>query len=164
LGYTHYWYKVRELKQDSFDDFVRDFITILPNFRNVLEQNEGNDQALAINNQLVIFNGIQENSHETFYFDRVTRKGSYEQTNDSGKIFNFTKTARKPYDIAVCSALIIAKQHFGDSIEISSDGDNEEWTEAKILCQKVLGYGAYLNMGDYSKNLEATNEFKVITN
>jgi hypothetical protein len=56
---------------------------------------------------------------------------------------------RKPYDIAVCSALIIAKKHFGESIMISSDGDNEEWQESKALCQKVLGYGEYLNM-DYA--------------
>ena len=73
----------------------------------------------------------------------------FTQRDDDGMIFKFCKTAQKPYDIAVCSALIIAKRYFGESIMISSDGDNEEWKESKALCQKILDYGDNLNM-DYS--------------
>ena len=166
MGYTHYWYKVRELSQDSFNDFVRDFNKVLPNFKAVLDQ-EG-DQVLEINKDLVYFNGIGEQAHETFHFERVIEKRDFEQyENDDTKthLFDFTKTARKPYDIAVCSALIIAKKHFGSDIHISSDGDNEEWTESKALCQKILGYGDSLNMGNYDKDLKQSGEFvKILTN
>ena len=90
---------------------------------------------------------IGELSHETFCLERVTDiTGFTQRDDDNGLIFNFCKTARKPYDIAVCSALIIAKKHFGESIMISSDGDNEEWQESKALCQEILGYGDDLNM------------------
>jgi hypothetical protein len=97
---------------------------------------------------MVFLNGIGELSHETFCLERVTDTTGFTQRDDDGLIFKFCKTAQKPYDIAVCSALIIAKKHFGKSIMISSDGDNEEWQESKALCQKILGYGDNLNM-DY---------------
>ena len=163
MGYTHYWYKVRELSHDDFDSFVRDFNKVLPNFRSLLDQS--GDCPLEISKDFVYFNGIEEQAHETFHFERVIEKRDFEQfENNETKthLFDFTKTAQKPYDIAVCSALIIAKKHFGSDIHISSDGDNDEWTESKALCQKILGYGNSLNMGNYSKDLEASGEFVTI--
>ena len=57
-------------------------------------------------------------------------------------IFNFCKTARKPYDIAVTCALVIACHHFKDKIMISSDGGiSSEWKEAVEMCKDRLGYG-----------------------
>ena len=152
MGYTHYWYKVAELSQDSFDNFVRDFYQVLPTFRSLLEQTENDSQSLEVNNQVVVFNGIQEYSHETFFFDRVMdRKENFvqyhnEQSGEKTHIFNFCKTAQKPYDIAVTCALIIAKKNFGDNIIVSSDGGQEEWLEAIDLCQNTLGYGESFNV------------------
>ena len=148
MGYTHYWYIVDKISQDSWDKFLGDFRLVLPEFKNILDTQ--GDQELQHDKDVVFLNGIGELTHETFCLDRVTDiTGFTQRDEDNGLIFKFCKTAQKPYDIAVCSALIIAKKHFGESIMISSDGDNEEWQESKALCQKVLGYGEYLNM-DYS--------------
>ena len=145
MGYTHYWYIADEIGQDSWDKFLVDFRTILPNFDETLDIQ--GDQKLQHDKDMIYLNGIGELSHETFCFLRITQLTAYTQRDDdNGLIFNFCKTARKPYDIAVCSALIIAKKHFGESIMISSDGDNEEWQESKALCQEILGYGDDLNM------------------
>ena len=145
MGYTHYWYIADEIGQDSWDKFLVDFRTILPNFDETLDIQ--GDQKLQHDKDMIYLNGIGELSHETFCLLRITQLTARTQRDDdNGLIFNFCKTARKPYDIAVCSALIIAKKHFGESIMISSDGDNEEWQESKALCQKILGYGDDLNM------------------
>lgn len=54
----------------------------------------------------------------------------------------FCKTAFKPYDVAVAAALLIAKHHWGESFEITSCGSDAQWLDAKLLCQRVLGYGS----------------------
>ena len=52
------------------------------------------------------------------------------------------KTAFKPYDVAVTAALLIAKHHRGQKIEITSCGSEPLWSDAKLVCQLVLGDGA----------------------
>ncbi|MBT5760897.1 MAG: hypothetical protein HOI55_14700 [Candidatus Marinimicrobia bacterium] len=148
MGYTHYWYIADEISQDSWDKFLGDFRTILPEFKNILDIQ--GDQKLEHDKDVIFLNGIGELAHESFLLERVTDiTGFTQRDEDNGLIFKFCKTAQKPYDIAVCSALIIAKKHFGESIRISSDGENHDWQEAKTLCENTLGYGEYLNM-DYS--------------
>ena len=46
--------------------------------------------------------------------------------------FEFTKTARKPYDVVVCCCLILAKMHLRKNISITSDGGLEDGWEAAI--------------------------------
>ena len=62
-----------------------------------------------------------------------------------GKYFQSTKTARKPYDLAVTVCLIIADHYLGDNIVIGSDGANKDWIDAKNLCEQFLGYGNEFN-------------------
>tara|TARA_R110002051_G_scaffold252068_1_gene311373 strand:- start:125 stop:595 length:471 start_codon:yes stop_codon:yes gene_type:complete len=148
MGYTHYWYIADEISQDSWDKFLEDFRLILPNFQSKLDIQ--GDQKLEHDKGVVFLNGIGELAHESFLLERVTDiTGFTQRDDDNGLIFKFCKTAQKPYDIAVCSALIIAKRYFDQSIMISSDGDNAEWKESKALCQEILGYGDDLNM-DYA--------------
>ena len=58
-----------------------------------------------------------------------------------GKYHFYTKTERRPYDLAVMACLIVAKRHFGRGIVVCSDGSEEEWKQARWLCQYHLGYG-----------------------
>ena len=148
MGYTHYWNIADEISRDNWYKFIEDFHKILPNFESTLDIQ--GDQKLEHDKDVIFLNGIGELAHESFLLERVTDiSGFTQRDDDDGLIFKFCKTAQKPYDIAVCSALIIAKKHFGESIRISSDGENHDWQEAKTLCENTLGYGEYLNM-DYS--------------
>lgn len=61
--------------------------------------------------------------------------------NEIGKYFQCTKTAYKPYDLAVTVCLVIAKHHLGENIIVHSDGTMENWHEAMQLCHHFLGYG-----------------------
>lgn len=100
-----------------------------------------------IKNNTLAFNGIGDNSHETFVMQQDLNPEQWEidrAGEDNGLFFEFCKTARKPYDVMVCAALIIAKKRFGKYIKIASDGSDEPdmWQEAKEICQNTLGYGA----------------------
>lgn len=84
-------------------------------------------------------------SHETFLLEqKLSHIPEWKQADLKAgrKIFEFTKTAYKPYDLAVNVCLIIAKEHLGKAIIVQSDGASEDWMEAMQLCQQFLGYGA----------------------
>ena len=83
-------------------------------------------------------------SHETFSLEqKMENIPDYKQEDvKAGKlIFECTKTAYKPYDLAVNVCLIIAKHYLKKQITVSSDGDESNWLEGKQLCQHFLGYG-----------------------
>lgn len=84
-------------------------------------------------------------AHETFTLEQKFSDAipAWQQENlEAGKpIFQCTKTAYKPYDLAVNVCLVIAKHHLGDSIKVRSDGPITNWEEAMHLCEHFLGYG-----------------------
>ena len=77
------------------------------------------------------------------YSSLINQDGTRDRNpaNDVEKYFEFTKTAYKPYDLAVTVALVIAKHHLKEQIVIRSDGNMENWHEAMQLCHHFLGYG-----------------------
>lgn len=83
-------------------------------------------------------------SHETFWFPRVREKANWDKPeihNGLKLYFSCTKTAFKPYDLAVNCFLIIAKYHLRSRIIVHSDGEKEHWFDGMLLCHKILGYG-----------------------
>ncbi len=125
MGYSHY-FETRNVNPEEWSAFLKDFQKILPEFIDLLDVID--DQKLDFDEVYVFFNGIEDDAHETFVLEK----------NAQG----FCKTGRKPYDLAVCSTLIVAKKHFGEKMDVSSDGsDADGWSQAKDLCQKILGYG-----------------------
>ena len=120
-----------------------------------------------INKTEISFNGIGELAHEQFklyqrmppeVFERheefakrfsvpsgvgATTADRVRETGVRGMhhpYFECTKTARKPYDIVVQCCLILAKKHLGKGIAVSSDGGEDEWTEAIRIIEKNFGY------------------------
>jgi len=151
MGYTHYYYVSEIFDATVFKKVVDDFRKLLKPISDkgiVLANGMGEGTPIIEDNE-IIFNGVGELSHETFSLEQkletVMTRGDGTQYNldphEDGKYFQFTKTARKPYDIAVTACLVIAKHHFGEKIRLSSDGSNQEWNDGKKLCQEVLGYG-----------------------
>ena len=143
MGYTHYWYRTPKIVELSMNKIVADFGTILPEFKSLLGDWHGEPKDIDLTGNIIGFNGLGEASHETFHFPLIQDVPDYQakDPNLKGKVFVFCKTACKPYDIAVTSALIIIKHHLGDSIKVSSDGEREDWGDAIALCQAKLSYG-----------------------
>lgn len=89
-----------------------------------------------LSSEAVCFNGVKANSHETFLIERVF---SGPPTPRHG-YWTFTKTARKPYDLAVTACLILARHHFGVHFLVTSDGEDADWNAARALLleEKIL--------------------------
>lgn len=100
-----------------------------------------NSDPAVFDKDVIYFNGIGEDGHETFYLPKVYTKKMPIGLSHTGLLFQFCKTAVKPYDINVCCCLIIAKHHLGKDIQVQSDGSLDEWKEAMKKCQEHLGYG-----------------------
>lgn len=84
--------------------------------------------------------------------------------NEIGKHFACTKTAYKPYDLAVTVCLVIAKHHLGENIIIHSDGTMENWHEAMNLCHHFLKYGrGFCLDDDESAPLDITDSVAMVT-
>ena len=192
MGYTHYWkFNLDyEINSEKWKEIVDDFNKILdveidiadhevyavspPNenfraggmtsLRNILEPYS--DQKLEITDKEIRFNGREEGDrgHETFSLQRKSDKRleDYASRLDRKYIFDFCKTARKPYDIVVCCLLVILKHRLGNMIEIGSDGRDGTndgvyyevdgyWSDAVKICVENLSYD--LNYDDILEHL-----------
>lgn len=129
MGFTRY-YKIRgKLDKDRFEDFsssckiLCELVSGKWNINIGGPDGDGGDPIFS--KESVEFNGIGKDSHESFILD----------LNSNG--FNFTKTQLKPYDKHVEACLILAK-YFGDTIEVSSDGNDEGDSEIEILVKESI--------------------------
>lgn len=129
MGYTHYFTKAAADRDDSlrFEMFARGARTII-DYAKTYEGIKIGD--LEISDEIVTFNGVGEESHETFYW----------AIDGSG--FNFCKTAAKPYDTVVTACLIHLKDVYGDLVDIGSDGSWADWSLGARLYRNATGLTA----------------------
>jgi len=89
------------------------------------------------NPDFICFNGDEKHGqgYETFY---ISLKNDFS---------TYCKTARQPYDVAVCIALLCFKHYFGRDFELSSDGDMEKgeegWKRAKRITKDYFAEQSY---------------------
>lgn len=101
--------------------------TWLARFRFARDYDEPNSLPI-FSDGIVRFNGIDDDGHEPFDIPRVMQRANWQTPDEYGRLFDFCKTARKPYDTLVCAVLIAFKYHFGDQVAVSSDGSwDGEW-------------------------------------
>ena len=86
-------------------------------------------------------------SYETFSFERICQPPTWAEP-ENGLFFDCTKTAFRPYDLAVITFFIIAKHYLKGRIKVSSDGTDSHWFDGKLLCQVELGYGLNFVMAE----------------
>lgn len=137
MGYTHYFSKVNSTTDEAlrFEMFARGARTIIEyaiKYDGIaLAGWDGEvEGAWEITDEVVRFNGLGENSHETFSWS----------ADASG--FNFCKTAYKPYDAVVTACLIHLKDIYGEAVSIGSDGDWSEWSDGARLYRNATGLTA----------------------
>jgi hypothetical protein len=132
MGYTHYYKLNRAALTPA--ELAKGFELAAKEIRSLkqylpkeikIKGGLGTDLAV-INDEEIRFNGDAEHDldHETFSVKRDTHP-SYPD-RDRG----FCKTARKPYDVLVCCALISLKRHLRGAFSFTSDGDRDDWASA----------------------------------
>ncbi len=93
------------------------------------------------------FNGNAETGedYETFAWEALPEQPEWQREHFSGRgknpneIFDFCKTAHKPYDAVVTAVLIRAKVIYGKCVEIRSDGDWSDWQAGRDIYEAVFG-------------------------
>ena len=90
---------------------------------------------------IIMFNGDATDGmdHETFAIERDNIKRTIEYGEDKNElVFDFCKTARKPYDLMVKISMLRLKHHFPQT-EISGDGGASDWKQARTIYKKAFG-------------------------
>lgn len=156
MGYTHYWYRPQTIEQATYEAIVRDFRKILKPMRfddklglHIDLANGLGEGKPEINNNIVRFNGRRStgDDYETFCFKPTIEPHELIPPDEKGRHFEFCKTERRRYDIAVQVFLIIAKHHLGSQLKVTSDGCALDWKRAREIVEKYLGYDDFY-LGD----------------
>jgi hypothetical protein len=114
MGYTHYWTIASGASQANYSKALKVCQEIVKAKQTILETNE------------IGFNGIDDQAHEDFCLPKEIRAG-----------FEFCKTARKAYDIAVVACLIALKRELGGDIAVKTDGVLTNWLDGLELFNQV---------------------------
>lgn len=159
MGYTHYWRREKNLKDvpngaEKFKKAVNLLNKCIEKIPAELDSTDydwktgettpikvpfklagGNGTGEPVfTDEKVCFNGIDDGenhyAHETCYI----------ALDDMDYEFDFCKTARKPYDVAVCLTLLCFKHFFGYDFSYSSDGNNgdEGWSLAHKIFNETV--------------------------
>lgn len=146
MGYSSYFIRDVTIPKPLFERVVNDVRAAIDKISRsgIIIAGPNGEGPPVLNAEKIAFNGSYKDgeNYETFILSRVTEKKIKDDCGPKRR-FQFCKTGRKPYDLAVCATLIIAKHHLGKRIAVMSDGGMEpnEWMPAVALVEKTLGYG-----------------------
>jgi hypothetical protein len=203
MGYTHYWFRSKELSPDLFARAALDCATITHSIRTALAGARGAGDP-AFDFEIVAFNGVEDCghpvqtlgiawpekgakgiadfdeqvgtgswfggakltkrtcdgdcSHETFWIPRLMPDEETEDRYEGDLFFHFCKTAFKPYDLTVQCCLIIFSHYLREQFLVLSDGDSDQWNEARGICQTTLGFGKDFMLSEMPKKMCRDNE------
>ena len=137
-------YRKPELSKSKWALFIEDAKKILEkadcplSYSKRVKEDWVNFLGFIADKKLLHFNGIDEDSHETMFIERVHTFNDWENRSDP-MVFTFCKTAYKPYDKYVTAIALLASIHFGDDIKNVSDGEQSDWEEGKAVLEETLG-------------------------
>jgi len=137
MGYTHYWTiksppkgqaaQVEELYQRTILECQRVVVAFYKEYGGLsgytAHTKPGSYGGLLVNGK-----GVQ--GHEEFCF-----REHYKQNVSD---FTFCKTAGKHYDDCVVACLAVLKYRLKGLIDVSSDGEREDWVKGTEFARKVL--------------------------
>ena len=155
MGYTHYLTFKKEVAKRKFSkasaDVKKAFELIKAEFPNIAIKDGKGENEPQIDKDAIWFNGdASKNEDYERFFVEVGYKG-----------LTFCKTARQPYDVYVCVACLILKEHFGDDVCMSSDGISREDEDKGVDLDLLLGEKYRLD-NDWQKPIEIYKKFKGI--
>lgn len=130
MGYTHYWriYKIATPDQSLAIITAAKKVFSMCEHEGVVLVNDDFGGPPKAETDVIRFNGVGKNEHETFLINLI------KETK-----FDFCKTAHKPYDVAVTAILSICKDVLGNAINVSSDGDANDWQKGMAMACVALG-------------------------
>lgn len=120
MGYTNYWTQHKDISMHDWIQIQREVEYLREYIGDGCIEVDKNDP------EIISFNGRGDNAHEDFcirrkrWFSSDKQKANKSHSDNDG--FNFCKTNRKPYDLAVWHMLTFMSHLLGKDFEISRDG------------------------------------------
>lgn len=133
MGYTHFWHLNKKGNQKNYNSALKDIKAIIQSKKDILADGSGEKDSKPETKKCISFNGIEEESHETFFIPNKLA-----ELEGDGFVFQFCKTARKEYDSVVVACITVLKHHLGDDVKVSSDGDPDELQAGCDLAKAIL--------------------------
>jgi hypothetical protein len=141
MGYTHYWTQTRDFTREEWPQIREDIEALLKDVQHVqgipLADGMGTPGTQPdISDERIWFNGVGDDSYETFGLNRIRPPKEDWQGSHGGA---FCKTARKPYDLAVTAALCyLATVPDPASHYVNSDGHGRDWLDGLAEARRAL--------------------------
>ena len=123
MGYTHY-FNHEQLSQDKWDNLTKDVKELFVDSKDTIQLNDDDSDFPKVNGDIIFFNGIANDGGETFVFTRKRQN-------------TFCKTFQRPYDKYVVAVLLLAKLHFGDEVNVRTDGNKSDWKKGFDLVNEL---------------------------
>lgn len=159
MGYTHYFHHTRRFTNAQWAEVMTDLnriaataraegITLADGFGESELPAKGSesvtdgprylpDQRDESGEKFVSFNGLGEDGHETFILFQ-NRAPLLPHQDKARRGWDFCKTARKPYDVAVTACLCYLESVYPGQISAESDGAAEDWQDGLALARRAL--------------------------
>lgn len=128
IGYTTYFTQKQSFTTNDWNELKRILPLIITESGITICGPLGEDNPI-INDNLISFNGCAENAEDYETFE-ISKKHNPQ--------FNFCKTQLRPYDIVVCALLTVINAIAPNVLDISSDGNSEDWNAGVLLASKVM--------------------------
>lgn len=148
MGYTHYFPQRRDFTPNEWMDVRTAAKRIIDTAKAegvvVCFEYDAADKPPVTDAKLIRFNGVGDDGHETFIvYRRVSDMGATwevyaNELKTRGEIFNFCKTAAKPYDVVVTAILAAIDLMAPGALGIESDGEAANWEEGVRLANRAL--------------------------
>jgi hypothetical protein len=135
VGYTHYWRvdktQSNSLVEKQYQKGIADCNKIIKAY----QEANGGLAGFSAHAPSGKYGGIDVNGSERVgSCENFVMRDTFLQNND----FEFCKTRRYDYDVVVTACLVALKNRLGVAIEVSSDGDSEDWKQGLELAKTVL--------------------------
>ena len=124
MGYTHYLERNRNFTPDEFEDIRADITRLLhvATGLGIALPGYPGGESVTVNPDVIAFNGVGDESCDTFVLTREIRTNEYNPT------FTFCKTWRRNYSPVVAAAMMVVKQRVPQDVMVRSDGRwDQEW-------------------------------------
>lgn len=140
MGYSHYFYQYRDFTDKEWSlitSITQQALDSLPNPLIIRGAMGTGDP--VIDGESISFNGDETTGmdHETFFLPKKMPEIPSWQSSPGDQVFSFCKTAQKPYDLLVTTALLIAHAVAPDALTYSSDGGDDDWERSIQLFNAI---------------------------
>ncbi len=147
MGYSHYFHHRRRFTNDEWKTITQDISAIIATIREEgvkVGDNYGETEVEAPclgsdpdEGRNLGFNGLEDECCETFVFWQNRKPlSAWQKPKQRG--WDFCKTGRAPYDVAVVACLCYLESVFPEKFSASSDGRSKDWQDGLGLARRAL--------------------------